>query len=112
MKVLKNEKGVDVECEIVGAELHSLAASSFSVNTNPRLGSILRFMLTLNKAAFDICIAGRCGGRLGNRILYCAYRVVVFVGAFAGEVGLVTPKRAWGLSVGEEWCEIDSWSTC
>ena len=35
-----------------------LAASSFSVNTNPRLGSILRFMLTLNKAAFDIGIGG------------------------------------------------------
>ena len=33
------------------------AAPSFSVDLNPRLGSILRFRSTLNEASFDIGVA-------------------------------------------------------
>ncbi len=33
-----------------------LASSSFSLNINPRLRSILRFLLRLNEQAFGICI--------------------------------------------------------
>ena len=44
-----------------------VAASTFSVNTNPRLKGILRFMLTLNAQAFDIGVVGVCQNGEGLR---------------------------------------------
>jgi hypothetical protein len=42
------------QCETVMMQCLLVTSPSFSVNMNPRLGSILRFMLTVNKASFDI----------------------------------------------------------
>jgi hypothetical protein len=44
------------QCERVMIQCLLVAAPSFSVDLNPRLGSILRFRSTVNKAAFDIRI--------------------------------------------------------
>ncbi len=54
MKVLKNEKGVDVECEIGGGRFFIfLRLLPLVLSKICDLEGILRFMLTVNEQAFD-----------------------------------------------------------